>query len=55
MICQSFKGTDESWVAKLYAQLTVGPIFQKPKIGARYSFIIQHFADKVIYHAEGPL
>jgi len=46
-------GTDETWCAKLYAQLSVGLIFQKPKIGSRNSFIIQHFADKVIYQVEG--
>ncbi|RWS07279.1 unconventional myosin-Vc-like protein, partial [Dinothrombium tinctorium] len=51
--CKMPKGTDETWVAKLYAQLTVGEIFQKPKFGFQRSFIIQHFADKVIYEVEG--
>ncbi|XP_074593590.1 unconventional myosin-Va-like isoform X2 [Brevipalpus obovatus] len=51
--CKMPKGTDETWITKLYAQLTVGPIFQKPKIGSRNSFIIQHFADKVIYQSNG--
>ena len=46
-------GTDETWVSKLYAQLTIGPIFQKPKFGSRNTFIIQHFADKVVYQADG--
>ncbi|XP_053208161.1 unconventional myosin-Va-like [Panonychus citri] len=51
--CKMPKGTDETWVSKLYAQLTIGPIFQKPKFGSRNTFIIQHFADKVVYHADG--
>jgi myosin-5 len=51
--CKMPKGTDETWGAKLYAQLTVGEVFQKPKFGSRTSFIIQHFADIVIYNVEG--
>ena len=46
-------GTDETWGAKLYSQLPIGEVFQKPKFGSRNSFIIQHFADSVIYNVEG--
>lgn len=48
-----FVGTDETWALKLYSQLTTGDVFQKPKFGSRNSFIIQHFADTVVYNVEG--
>ncbi|RWS27899.1 unconventional myosin-Va-like protein [Leptotrombidium deliense] len=51
--CKMPRGTDETWGAKLYSQLTVGEIFQKPKFGFQSSFIIQHFADKVVYEVDG--
>lgn len=51
--CKMPRGSDESWCTKLYSQIATGEIFQKPKIGSRTSFIIQHFADKVIYTVDG--
>ncbi|CAG2116905.1 unnamed protein product, partial [Medioppia subpectinata] len=51
--CKMPKGTDETWGAKLYSQITLGEVFQKPKFGSRNSFIIQHFADTVVYNVEG--
>ena len=48
------KGSDESWCAKLYAQITTkGEVFKKPKFSYQKSFIIQHFADVVTYSASG--
>ena len=46
------RGTDESWCAKIYSQLT-SDVFKKPKIGWKNSFIIQHFADVVTYSVHG--
>lgn len=53
--CKMPKGNDESWNLKLYDQLAnkFKDIFQKPKFGARDSFIVQHFADKVTYSVHG--
>ncbi|CAG2174746.1 unnamed protein product, partial [Oppiella nova] len=51
--CKMPKGTDETWGAKLYSQIKIGDVFQKPKFGSRNSFIIQHFADTVVYNVEG--
>ena len=49
------RGSDESWCLKLYDQLShkFKDNFQKPKFGSRDSFIIQHFADKVVYSVHG--
>ena len=51
--CKMPKGDDRSWCAKLYSQLPQGDCFLKPKFGADTSFIVQHFADKVIYRVDG--
>lgn len=51
--CKMPKGSDESWCQKLYTQIKVNEIFQQPKIGSRTSFIVQHFADKVVYTVDG--
>ncbi|KAI1280411.1 Unconventional myosin-Va [Halotydeus destructor] len=51
--CRMPRGSDESWCTKLYSQIKVGEFFQQPKIGSRNSFIIQHFADKVVYTVDG--
>lgn len=53
--CKMPKGNDESWNLKLYDQLSnkFKDIFQKPKFGAKDSFIVQHFADKVTYSVHG--
>lgn len=53
--CKMPRGSDESWCLKLYDQLSnkFKDNFQKPKFGSRDSFIIQHFADKVVYSVHG--
>lgn len=43
------KGSDESWVQKLYDQHVTGkahPLFRKPRM-SNSSFIVLHFADTV--------
>lgn len=51
--CRMPRGTDETWCAKLYSQICVNDVFQKPKFGYQRSFIVQHFADSVTYTVEG--
>jgi len=46
--CRLPKGTDESFVNKLYAQLKDHPFFAKPRF-SNLAFIIKHYAQDVCY------
>nr|CAD7430254.1 unnamed protein product [Timema monikensis] len=46
------KGTDSSWVEKLYSTCTKWKHFAKARFGTT-SFLIHHFADNVTYHSNG--
>lgn len=46
------KGSDQSWVEKLYKTCVKYKHFSKPRFG-NSSFVIQHFADSVEYQVEG--
>ncbi|KAF7646768.1 hypothetical protein LDENG_00182810 [Lucifuga dentata] len=50
--CKMPKGSDKTWVQKLYNLLKTNPQFEKPRLSNR-AFIIHHFADKVEYQCEG--
>ncbi|XP_047198990.1 unconventional myosin-Vb [Hippoglossus stenolepis] len=53
--CRMPKGSDESWVRKLYDQHLTSkphPHFQKPRM-SNSAFIVLHFADLVQYECEG--
>uniref|UniRef100_A0A4W6CDY0 Methyl-CpG binding domain protein 3b n=1 Tax=Lates calcarifer TaxID=8187 RepID=A0A4W6CDY0_LATCA len=53
--CRMPKGSDDSWVRKLYNQHLTGkphPHFQKPRM-SNSAFIILHFADTVQYECDG--
>ena len=42
------KGTDKSWVEKLYDKCKKWEHFEKPRL-SQTSFIVRHFADNVEY------
>ncbi len=46
------KGSDESWVHKLYSQLATRPHFAKPRL-SNVAFIVKHYADAVQYDVAG--
>lgn len=46
------KGSDQSWVEKLYDKCKSREHFSKPRL-SNTSFIISHFADKVGYECAG--
>jgi myosin-5 len=46
------KGTDSSWVEKLYSKCTRWKHFSRPRFGTT-AFLIHHFADNVTYQSEG--
>lgn len=46
------KGSDVSWVEKLYKECSKYKHFSKPRFGGS-SFIIKHFADSVEYQVDG--
>ena len=46
------KGSDQSWVEKLYDQCKKYKHFSKPRL-SNTSFLISHFADKVAYECSG--
>jgi myosin-5 len=46
------KGTDSSWVEKLYSKCTRWKHFSRPRFGTM-AFLIHHFADNVTYQSEG--
>ncbi|XP_046682194.1 unconventional myosin-Va isoform X2 [Homalodisca vitripennis] len=50
--CRMPKGSDSSWVEKLYSTCTKWPHFSKPRFGTN-AFVIKHFADRVEYEALG--
>ena len=50
--CRVPKGTDQSWVEKLYDKCKKYPHFVKPRLN-NAGFIIVHFADRVEYQAAG--
>uniref|UniRef100_A0A671WT56 Methyl-CpG binding domain protein 3b n=1 Tax=Sparus aurata TaxID=8175 RepID=A0A671WT56_SPAAU len=53
--CRMPKGSDESWVRKLYDQHLTGkphPHFRKPRM-SNSAFIVLHFADTVQYECDG--
>ncbi|XP_055077033.1 unconventional myosin-Vb [Periophthalmus magnuspinnatus] len=53
--CRMPKGSDESWVRKLYDRhlsSTPHPHFQKPRM-SNSAFIVLHFADNVQYECQG--
>ncbi|XP_076051638.1 dilute class unconventional myosin isoform X4 [Oratosquilla oratoria] len=50
--CRMPKGTDQSWVEKLYSKCGQWKHFSKPRL-SNSAFIIAHFADKVQYESVG--
>ncbi|XP_058264169.1 unconventional myosin-Va isoform X2 [Hemibagrus wyckioides] len=51
--CMMPKGSDDSWAQKLYnTHLKKSDHFEKPRM-SNMSFIIHHFADRVVYQCEG--
>jgi myosin V len=46
------KGTDQSWVEKLYERCIKSKQFVKPRF-SNASYIIRHFADNVEYQSNG--
>ncbi|KAK7077772.1 Unconventional myosin-Va, partial [Halocaridina rubra] len=50
--CRMPKGSDHSWVEKLYAKCKKWEHFSKPRL-SNTSFVIAHFADKVGYESHG--
>ena len=46
------KGSDQNWCQKLYDRHTKAKHFEKPRT-SQSSFLIHHFADKVLYQIEG--
>lgn len=48
-------GTDENWLQKLYNNfVNRNPLFEKPRM-SNTSFVIQHFADKVLWRSPSML
>ncbi|KAA0184725.1 hypothetical protein HAZT_HAZT009098 [Hyalella azteca] len=50
--CRMPRGSDQSWVEKLYDKCKAAEHFSKPRL-SRTAFIIHHFADEVIYESCG--
>ncbi|KAK7862317.1 hypothetical protein R5R35_014678 [Gryllus longicercus] len=50
--CKMPKGTDNSWVEKLYSKCSSFTHFARPRFG-NSAFIVCHFADKVTYQSNG--
>ncbi|CAG0912683.1 unnamed protein product [Notodromas monacha] len=50
--CRMPKGTDQSWVLKLYDKCGTSEHFGKPRF-SNEGFIVAHFADKVTYDGHG--
>nr|CAD7573118.1 unnamed protein product [Timema californicum] len=50
--CRMPKGTDSSWVEKLYSKCTKWKHFAKARFGTT-AFLIHHFADNVTYQSNG--
>lgn len=50
--CRMPKGSDTSWVQKLYQKCGGGAHFEKPRM-SQSAFIVVHFADRVQYESQG--
>jgi len=50
--CRMPKGSDKSWVEKLYDKCKKWEHFAKPRL-SQTAFLVTHFADKVEYECEG--
>jgi myosin-5 len=51
--CRMPNGSDNSWLLKLHGKCTDYKHYMKPKIGQDTAFAVRHFADTVIYTANG--
>merc|ERR1719341_526337 len=50
--CKMPKGSDKSWVEKLYDKCKSWEHFQKPRL-SQTAFLVKHFADQVEYECDG--
>lgn len=50
--CKMPKGTDDTWVQKLYGKCSASKHFEKPRF-SNAAFVIDHFADLVQYECTG--
>ncbi|XP_053683121.1 unconventional myosin-Va isoform X3 [Sabethes cyaneus] len=50
--CRMPRGSDESWVGKLFEKCTKYKHFDKPRFG-KSAFLIKHFSDTVQYESQG--
>merc|ERR1719410_1225693 len=50
--CRMPKGSDKSWVEKLYDKCKKWEHFQKPRL-SQTAFLVKHFADQVEYECDG--
>ena len=50
--CKMPKGSDKSWVEKLYDKCKTWEHFSKPRL-SQSAFLVKHFADTVEYECEG--
>ena len=50
--CRMPKGSDKSWVEKLYDKCSKAEHFMKPRL-SQTAFIVKHFADNVEYESAG--
>ncbi|XP_055531735.1 unconventional myosin-Va isoform X2 [Wyeomyia smithii] len=50
--CRMPRGSDESWVGKLFEKCTKYKHFDKPRFGTS-AFLIKHFSDTVQYESQG--
>ena len=50
--CKMPKGSDKSWVEKLYDKCKAWEHFAKPRL-SQSAFLVKHFADTVEYECEG--
>merc|ERR1719367_1161118 len=50
--CRMPKGSDKSWVEKLYDKCSKAEHFKKPRL-SQTAFIVKHFADNVEYESAG--
>ncbi|XP_037069496.1 LOW QUALITY PROTEIN: unconventional myosin-Vb-like [Pollicipes pollicipes] len=50
--CRMPKGSDQSWVEKLYSKCAKSGHFEKPRL-SNSAYVIAHFADKVQYESAG--
>ena len=50
--CKMPKGSDKSWVEKLYDKCKAWEHFSKPRL-SQSAFLVKHFADTVEYECDG--